>query len=157
MDGFEETSLCMAQEEPGSSAKAGEAEPSHPTAGTPASFDQLNACLRDYFAVEDESFIRFMGENSSIMELYAGDVLIEQGARDDDVYFVLSGRLRAIRIEADGSRLTLGEIGRGEPVGELAMFTAAPRSSRSVIRCSRGFRAKPLKRRSPASQRSRWS
>ena len=33
MDGFEETSLCMAQEEPGSSAKAGEAEPSHPTAG----------------------------------------------------------------------------------------------------------------------------
>ena len=86
MDGFEETSLRMAQEEPGLSAKAGEAvSDSGSPAGTPANFDQLNACLRDYFAVEDEDFIRFMSENSSILELYAGDVLIEQGARDDDV------------------------------------------------------------------------
>ena len=133
MDGFDEASLSMAREEPGASEKAGAAAPNSPSrAGTPANSDQLNACLRDYFAVEDESFIRFMGENSSIMELYAGDVLIEQGARDDDVYFVLSGRLRATRIEADGSRLTLGEIGRGEPVGELAMFTDEPRSAEVV-------------------------
>jgi NTE family protein len=92
-------------------------------------FPQLRACLRDYFAVEDDGFIRFMQENCTFLELYSGDWLIEQGARDDDVYFVLSGRLRAIRIEADGSRQVLGDIGRGEPAGELAMFTDEPRSA----------------------------
>ncbi|WP_425416725.1 patatin-like phospholipase family protein [Oricola indica] len=90
---------------------------------------QLHACLRDYFAVDDDDFIRFMEENSTFIELYSGDVLIEQGARDDDVFFVLSGRLRAILIEADGSRRVLGDIGRGEPVGELAMFTDEARSA----------------------------
>lgn len=93
---------------------------------------QLRVCLRDYFAISNEDFLRFMEENSTFIELYSGEVLIEQGARDDDVYFVLSGRLRAVLIGDAGQRRVLGDIGRGEPAGELAMFTDEPRSAEVV-------------------------
>ena len=40
---------------------------------------------------------------------------------------MLSGRLRASTETADGNTLLLGEIGRGEPIGEMGVVTGAPR------------------------------
>lgn len=58
-----------------------------------------------------------------------GDVLFRQGERDDSLYFVISGRLRVVSNDADGSRLTLGEVARGETVGEMAFFTGEARTA----------------------------
>ncbi|MFN9956625.1 MAG: cyclic nucleotide-binding domain-containing protein, partial [bacterium] len=44
------------------------------------------------------------------------------------MYVVVSGRLRATR-EEDGETRTVGDIGRGETVGEMALLTGDPRSA----------------------------
>ncbi|HSH90627.1 MAG TPA: cyclic nucleotide-binding domain-containing protein, partial [Ramlibacter sp.] len=62
-------------------------------------------------------------------ELAGGDVLFHEGERDDSLYFVTSGRLRACRAGATGQDIVLGEIARGETVGEMAFFTGEPRAA----------------------------
>ncbi|MHC4785340.1 MAG: cyclic nucleotide-binding and patatin-like phospholipase domain-containing protein [Planctomycetota bacterium] len=74
-----------------------------------------------------------------------GEVLFEQGEPGDCVYLVVHGRLRAS--VADPRRAQdriIGEIGRGETVGEMALLASAPRSASvrairdtSLIRISR--------------------
>lgn len=58
--------------------------------------------------------------------LETGDYLFRQGAKENVLYIVLSGRLRAIKEDGNGTRI-LGDIGQGEPVGEFALFTNEPR------------------------------
>jgi predicted acylesterase/phospholipase RssA/CRP-like cAMP-binding protein len=57
----------------------------------------------------------------------AGDVLFEQGDPSDAGYLLIAGRLGVLR---DGD--LLGEVGRGEIVGELGVLDAAPRSATVV-------------------------
>ena len=59
-------------------------------------------------------------------ELNTGEYLFHQGAKENILYIVLSGRLRAIKEDISGT-LILGDIGEGEPVGEFALFTGEPR------------------------------
>jgi CRP-like cAMP-binding protein len=58
------------------------------------------------------------------VEVAAGDVLIEQGAVEDHLYAVVSGRF----VARDGER-TLRELGPGSTVGELAALAPEPRSA----------------------------
>jgi NTE family protein len=75
--------------------------------------------------------IEAIRSEAEFVALQSGELLFRQGDRSDDVYFLLSGRLRAYT--EDGSKRTiLGEIGRGETVGELALFTDEPRSASIV-------------------------
>src|SRR5688572_4066895 len=76
----------------------------------------LSQILREHFAGGNPDAIAFVEAGAQYLTLEPGDVLLRQGASGDDVYFVLSGRLRA----ETGPTTILGEIGRGEPVGELA-------------------------------------
>jgi NTE family protein len=61
-------------------------------------------------------------------QLAAGETLFREGEEGDAMYVVVSGRLRAAREEDGGSR-TIGDIGRGETVGEIALLTGEPRSA----------------------------
>lgn len=61
-------------------------------------------------------------------ELAAGETLFREGEAADAMYVVVSGRLRAMR-EDDGRQVFIGDIGRGETVGEMALLTGAPRSA----------------------------
>lgn len=61
-------------------------------------------------------------------ELAAGETLFKEGEAADAMYVVVSGRLRAMR-EDDGRQVFIGDIGRGETVGEMALLTGAPRSA----------------------------
>lgn len=61
------------------------------------------------------------------MELAGGQVLFRQGEQDDSLYFVVSGRLRATRAEDGDEPQVLGDVVRGETVGEMAFFTGEPR------------------------------
>lgn len=87
----------------------------------------LSQILRSHFAGGGDDTIAFVEEGAEYLTLEPGEVLLTKGEDGDDVYFVLSGRLRA----QSGSEV-LGEIGRGEPVGELAMFTGEARSASIV-------------------------
>ena len=87
----------------------------------------LSQILRDHFAGSRPDIRAFVEAGAEYVTLAPGEVLLRQGDVGDDVFFVLSGRLRA---ETDGT--ALGEIGRGESVGELAMFTGEARSASIV-------------------------
>lgn len=51
------------------------------------------------------------------------------GDPPDSIYLVLSGRLRAVASRAGGEQVVLGEIGRGEPIGEMGVVMQQPRSA----------------------------
>ena len=61
-------------------------------------------------------------------QLAAGQILFKEGDDADSMYVVLSGRLRATREEEGLARL-VGEITRGETVGEMALLTGGKRSA----------------------------
>ncbi len=75
---------------------------------------------------------RLAGIDSEPVQVARGDVLFRQGDVGDSFYIVRSGRLRAIyNWQEEGERI-LGEVGRGEPVGELALLDEGVRSATLV-------------------------
>ena len=63
------------------------------------------------------------------VEIHGGEALFAEGDPSDQYYLVVSGRLQATKVMPDGSIKTLGEIGRGESIGEMAILTGEPRSA----------------------------
>lgn len=61
--------------------------------------------------------------------LKAGEILIHQGEVDDTMYLVVNGRLAMEARKAGQDPRILGEIERGESVGEFAMVSRQPRSA----------------------------
>ena len=59
--------------------------------------------------------------------LQAGEMLFEQGDSGDELFLVVSGRLRAVVRGSDGEHVPVGEIMRGQSIGEMAMMTGRPR------------------------------
>jgi NTE family protein len=92
----------------------------------------LRTILRNHFASDNAEILETIESGAEHIDLPAGGSLFRQGELSDDVYFVLSGRLRALAENATGGKKLLGEIGRGETIGELALFTGEPRSA-SVV------------------------
>ena len=65
-------------------------------------------------------------------QLRRGEVLFHENNRSNSFYLVHNGRLRAIR-DLDGENpVVIGEVSRGEIIGEMAILSDAPRSA-SVI------------------------
>lgn len=62
------------------------------------------------------------------IQLSAGETLFREGDEADAMYVVVSGRLRATR-EEEGKLRVIGEIARGETVGEMALLTGGSRSA----------------------------
>ena len=94
--------------------------------------DQLRTVLHNYFTSDDAELLRILQSAADYVELVSGEVLLRQGEISDEVYFVLSGRLRAFAETEPGVTKALSEIGRGETIGELALFTGEPRSASIV-------------------------
>jgi predicted acylesterase/phospholipase RssA/CRP-like cAMP-binding protein len=63
-------------------------------------------------------------DSSEIVHVLAGDVLFTEGDDSDAGYLVVSGRFAVSRRGA-----TIGEIARGEIIGEVGLFERAPRSA----------------------------
>jgi predicted acylesterase/phospholipase RssA len=62
----------------------------------------------------------------------SGEVVVRAGDPSDDLILVVSGRLRVVLEQADGSETVIAELGRGETVGELGLITGDPRSATVV-------------------------
>lgn len=89
------------------------------------------ALLRFFGDLDDAAFERALPV-LEWLEYDDGDVLFEEGAAGDEVYFLVSGRLRATRREGrDGgdTQRVISEFSRGEAVGEIALLTGEPRSA----------------------------
>jgi len=76
--------------------------------------------------------IDFLREHVQWVEIAAGEVLMEQGAPGDSAYLSISGRLRVYVAEDDGAPRVVRELGRGEVIGEMSLYTGEPRSATVV-------------------------
>ncbi len=81
------------------------------------------------FASLADSVLRSLTPELSTVRLNGGDTLFAEGDPGVALYVVVFGRLRAVQRDVAGSQRVLGEIGRGESVGEMALLTGEPRSA----------------------------
>jgi NTE family protein/lysophospholipid hydrolase len=79
-------------------------------------------------SLEPSVLTRLAGESEHVGQ-NGGSVLFYQGDRADCVYVVLSGRLRVTVEQRDGRERVVGEVARGEVVGEMALLTGEARSA----------------------------
>jgi len=61
--------------------------------------------------------------------LPGGATLTRQGEAGDSVYILVNGRLRVFVQDEEGREKAVGEVARGQLVGEMALLTDAPRSA----------------------------
>lgn len=74
---------------------------------------------------------RALADRLQPRSLRGGEVLMREGDEADGLYLLQAGRLRALGGDGEGWRV-LGDIGRGEVVGEAALLTDQPRSATVV-------------------------
>ena len=87
----------------------------------------LRDIVRDAFAITDPTFIKVLTQGLVLFELAPGERLFRQGEISNDVYFLLNGRLRAVLEDGPEAPRELGDVMRGETVGELAFISGEPR------------------------------
>jgi NTE family protein len=90
--------------------------------------DTLATCLTQVFGRVEDEFVDAAVPLLDWIELPGGATLFEEGDPEDGVYFVISGRLRAY-VDQEGTPRAIGEIARGETVGEMAVLTGEARSA----------------------------
>ncbi len=88
--------------------------------------------LTTIFGAFNQEMLKHVLPRVQWLQLGGGDVLFQQNDRDESLFFVVSGRLRAFSVDESGVRQVLGEITRGETVGEMAFFTGEPRTATVV-------------------------
>ncbi len=88
--------------------------------------------LTRIFGEFDDTMLSLIEPKLEWIELGGGETLFRQNDIGNTLYFVISGRLKALITDADGQSKVIGEIVRGETVGEMAVFTASPRSATIV-------------------------
>lgn len=88
--------------------------------------DHYRRLLGNLFGEMEEDSLKQIFESGKKIELDSGEYLFKQGDKKNELYIVLSGRLRAIHQEKSNT-VVLGDITEGEPVGEIALFTGEPR------------------------------
>jgi NTE family protein len=127
-------SLASAQRRtPSASAEALNDPHGRDTAGSqPLHQARLRDILRSYLRLADEELLARIEPELSLRRLAAGEILFRKGEPAGDIFFVVSGRLRAVHANAAGQDSVLGEIARGETVGELAVMTGETRMA-SVV------------------------
>lgn len=87
----------------------------------------LRKNLDSIFGEFDDTFLAELEQHLEWFEIDGGEVLFNEGEEGDALYFIISGRLQAfINYKAEDEK-KLGDIIRGETVGEMAVFTGERR------------------------------
>ncbi len=92
--------------------------------------NQLVAILPGLFGALDEPQLREIEASVEWLALARGATLFEQGEPGDRAYILVNGRLQASVRNPAGIETIVGEIVRGEIVGEMAILTGETRSAR---------------------------
>jgi predicted acylesterase/phospholipase RssA/CRP-like cAMP-binding protein len=86
---------------------------------------QLAAQLARLFDSADAATLAEIESAAEWVTLSAGEMLFQQGDPADAAYLVVAGRLRVVT--RDPEQRVVGEVGRGEMVGEMALLEGVPR------------------------------
>jgi hypothetical protein len=63
---------------------------------------------------------------------HPGTAIIEEGAPQTEVFVVISGKLQVHAMQEDGVARLLAEVGPGETLGEISLFTPGPATATVV-------------------------
>jgi predicted acylesterase/phospholipase RssA/CRP-like cAMP-binding protein len=77
----------------------------------------------------DTAFLRSIGAEFDQVAVAGGSTLVRRGEPSDALYIVISGRLVATQQDEAGGILRLGEIGRGEMIGEMSILSGGLRTA----------------------------
>ena len=88
--------------------------------------------LRSFLGVIEPAAMTLLQERLTWVEVAGGQTLMEQGAAGDSMYLSISGRLRAYVADDEGVPRMVREMGRGQVIGEMSLYTDEPRSA-SVV------------------------
>ncbi|KQV60891.1 patatin [Pelomonas sp. Root1217] len=92
----------------------------------------LGELLAQAFGELDAATLALLREQLTWVEVAGGQTLMQQGEPGDSMYLSVSGRLRAY-VSSDGEApRVVRELGRGQVIGEMSLYTAAPRSATVV-------------------------
>ena len=96
----------------------------------------LYQSLADTFGIsrDDTDILEGLRADLSIEGIGAGDTLVSEGEPSDALFILLQGRLYA-SAEGPGGEVFLGEIRRGETIGEIGIIMDAPRGA--TVRAAR--------------------
>jgi predicted acylesterase/phospholipase RssA/CRP-like cAMP-binding protein len=83
---------------------------------------QLLCRLHPVFGTFDRQLLDDVEATADWEHLGRGELLFEQETLREGLFFVISGRVKVLRYERDGSVRVLGEAGRGESTGEMVFF-----------------------------------
>ena len=92
----------------------------------------LNQYLQRMLSDVDDAAIALLRRHLQWVEVAAGDALMRQGEPGDAMYLSISGRLRVSVRGDDGVERMVREMGRGEIIGEMSLYTDEPRSATVV-------------------------
>ena len=91
--------------------------------------DLLVKGLKSFFGDFNDDVLAGILPSLTWVELTGGERLFQFGDVGEELYFVVSGRLRASIPGANGSEHVFGEIARGETIGEMSVITGEPRTA----------------------------
>lgn len=77
----------------------------------------------------DRRALRAIAANAEWIELGGGQYLFRVGEDSDALYLVVSGRVRVVRPQAEGTPLQIGDIGAGDTVGEITLVSGESHSA----------------------------
>jgi NTE family protein/lysophospholipid hydrolase len=83
----------------------------------------------DMFGDLDAAALDDLESALEFVPLYGGEFLMHEGDVREDMYIVLSGRLRVKAAQPGGSPRTIAELGAGDTVGEMALISGEARSA----------------------------
>jgi NTE family protein len=87
----------------------------------------LENSLKEIFGEFSETMLRDIEPRMEWLELAGGETLFNQNESSDSLYFIISGRLRAFVQDENNVTTAVGDIIRGEMVGEMALYTGENR------------------------------
>ena len=90
---------------------------------------QLAAALFNLFGALDTRLVHEIQRGAAWLHLPAGEVLLRKGDPGDALYLLINGRLRMVADQPGPGEVVIGDVGRGETVGEFALLTGEPRSA----------------------------
>ena len=84
------------------------------------------------FATLDDAAFRLLTDDIQEIDLSRNAVLFYEGDQGDQLFAVLSGKVKLGRTAADGRENMVALMGPGDVFGEMALFDPSPRSTNAV-------------------------
>ena len=89
---------------------------------------ELAEILAEHFGLVDEDTVIATCQTVRWQRLAADEVLFTEGEASESVFFVVRGRLVTTRVDPTEGLVKVGELGRGDVVGEVGVLQHSPRS-----------------------------